>query len=90
MWSLWAAPGQTARGDIWALVARGRTSFVGPVDAANVHVDAGEKQLALDWLEKSFDARDPSVPYLGISFYADRLRQEPRYQALLRRAGLPQ
>jgi TolB-like protein/tRNA A-37 threonylcarbamoyl transferase component Bud32 len=72
-----------------ALIARGRTSFVGPIDVANLYVDAGEKKLALDWLEKSFEARDPNVPYIGIPFYHS-LRQEPRYQALLRRIGLPQ
>jgi serine/threonine-protein kinase len=72
-----------------ALIARGRTSFVGPVDVANLYVEAGEKKLALDWLERSYDLRDPNVPYIGIPFYAP-LGQEPRYQALLRRVGLPQ
>jgi tetratricopeptide (TPR) repeat protein len=72
-----------------ALVARSRRVYVGPVDVAALFLDAGENTLALDWLEKAFDLRDPNLPYLGIPFF-DRLRPEPRYQALLGRLNLPQ
>jgi eukaryotic-like serine/threonine-protein kinase len=72
-----------------ALIARSRTAFVLPFDVAGLYVDAGERTLAVDWLEKAFDARDPNMPYLGNPFY-ESLRGEPRYQDLLRRIGLPQ
>ena len=80
---------EAARRAAAALIARGGTSFVSPFDAAGLYVDAGEKTLALDWLEKCYDARDPNMPYIGLPFY-ESLRGEPRYQDLLRRIGLPQ
>lgn len=80
---------EAARRAAVALIVRSRTEFVLPFDVAGLYVDAGEKGLALDWLEKAFDARDPNVPYIGSPFY-DSLRGEPRYQALVKRIGLPQ
>ncbi len=72
-----------------ALAARFRASFAVPTDVANLYVEAGENREALDWLEKGFDVRDPNLPYLWVAFY-DRLRSEPRFQALMRRMNLPQ
>jgi Tfp pilus assembly protein PilF len=50
---------------------------------------AGDRALALDWLEKACDERDPNMVYLGIHPVLDPLRAEPRFQALLRKMGLP-
>jgi serine/threonine-protein kinase len=72
-----------------ALAARFRASFVPPTDVASLYLDAGDNRQALDWLERGFDVRDPVLPYLGLPYF-DRLRSEPRFQALLRRLNLPQ
>jgi TolB-like protein/tRNA A-37 threonylcarbamoyl transferase component Bud32 len=72
-----------------ALAARARVSYVSPFDLAMIYLDAGDKERALDWLERSFEMRDPNVPYTTVPFF-DRLRREPRFQALARRLGLPQ
>ncbi len=71
-----------------ALAARFRKTYVNPSDIACLYVEAGEKAQALEWLEKGFEVRDPTMPYLGLPFY-DSLRADPRFQALLRRMNLP-
>jgi adenylate cyclase len=73
-----------------ALAARFRASFAAPSDVANLYLDAGDNGQALDWLEKGFDVHDPVLPYLGLPYFYDRLRSEPRFQALMRRMNLPQ
>jgi TolB-like protein len=72
-----------------ALAARSRKTYVMPMDIAYLYVHAGEKGRALEWLEKSFERRDPTTPYIGQPGF-DSLRSEPRYQALLRKMNLPQ
>lgn len=53
------------------------------------YLDAGDKDRAIDWLYKSYADHDPQVTYIGRPHY-DPLRSDPRFQALLRRIGLPQ
>ena len=60
-----------------------------PCDIAALYVEGGNRERALDWLEKACEIRDPNVPYIGLPTYSDRLGAEPRFQALLRRMGLP-
>jgi len=56
---------------------------------ATRYLDGGDKDRALYWLEKSYAAREVSVAYLGLPQW-DPLRSDARFQALLRRIGLPQ
>ena len=72
-----------------ALAARARASYVEPIDIAQTYVEAGENAQALEWLEKALAVRDPNLPILGMPPF-DRLRSEPRFQAIVRRVGLPQ
>jgi TolB-like protein/Tfp pilus assembly protein PilF len=51
---------------------------------------AGMKQEALDHLELAFEEHDPSMPYIGATVILRTLRNEPRFQDLLRRMGLPE
>jgi serine/threonine-protein kinase len=71
-----------------AAVAHARTTYMNPVDVAALYLCAGDRDRALEWLEKGLTARDPNMPYLGVPFY-DSLRPDPRFQSLLRRMGLP-
>ena len=61
-----------------------------PTRAAGSYVKAGENALALDWLEKAFEAHDPNLPYVFIGPGYDPLRSEPRFQTLRRKMNLPQ
>ncbi len=40
-----------------------------PCDIAALYVEGGDKQHALDWLEKACEIRDPNVPYIGLPTY---------------------
>jgi serine/threonine protein kinase/Tfp pilus assembly protein PilF len=62
-----------------------------PIDIASVYAQAGEKEKAIEWLEKSFEARDASLPTIGLDpMFADLLGEDPRFQELLRTLHLPQ
>jgi TolB-like protein len=65
------------------LAARSRTSFVAPNNIALYYLLGGDKASALDWLEKSYEMRDPNLPYLGMPVF-DSLRSEPRFKAIVR------
>jgi serine/threonine-protein kinase len=72
-----------------ALETRFQTSFALPSDIAFLYLGAGMHDLALEWLERGFEIRDPVMPYLGWPVL-DPLRADARFQDLLRRMNLPQ
>jgi hypothetical protein len=55
---------------------------------SHFYLFAGDHDRAVDWLWKSYEERDPNLPYLGLPMY-DPLRDHPRFQELLRRMNLP-
>jgi serine/threonine protein kinase/Tfp pilus assembly protein PilF len=71
-----------------ALIARLPETFCLPGDIAMFYTMAGEKDKALDWLEKGFEIHDPMLPYLGWPC-DDGIRSDPRFQDLLRKMNLP-
>ncbi len=61
-------------------------------DVAVVYAGLGEKEQALEWLEKEYHARHerPSdMVYIKVDPRLDPLRSDPRFKDLLRRMGLP-
>jgi adenylate cyclase len=71
------------------LAARYGKSYFEAAGLAMRYLDAGDKDRAIDFLDKAYDIRDPWLPYIGMPLW-DPLRSDPRFQALLRRVGLPQ
>jgi tetratricopeptide (TPR) repeat protein len=57
-------------------------------DIARVHAGLGDKDQAFMWLEKAFDARSGSLKDVAYEEYFDLLRDDPRYEDLVRRIGL--
>jgi serine/threonine-protein kinase len=53
------------------------------------YLDAGDKDRAIAWLQKDYDDRGQNLPYIGMPTW-DPIRSDPRFQALVRRVGLPQ
>lgn len=60
------------------------------VDRAAIYAKLGEKNSALDDLEKAWKERSPWMENLNVDPEWDNMRSEPRFQELVRKVGLPQ
>ena len=50
----------------------------------------GDREKALEWLERAYEERDPTMPvFMGSDFTLDFLRSDPRFEALARKMGHP-
>ncbi len=90
--SAYAKAGQEveARKILAKVKQRTRREYVSPYMIASFHLALGEKEQALDWLEKGYEDRDPVIPNLKFEPEGwEPLRGEPRFQALLRRMNFP-
>ena len=72
-----------------ALVARLPEAYALPFDIAGWYALAGDKEKAIEWLEKGLDPHDPVLPYIGCFRCFDDLHSDPRFQDLLRKMRLP-
>jgi eukaryotic-like serine/threonine-protein kinase len=63
--------------------------YVAPYFFAGIHIGLGENNRALEYLERSYDEHSHWLIYLHIDPSMDGLRDNPRFQDLLRRVGLP-
>ena len=55
---------------------------------ATVYTALGEKDMAFNWLEKSYEKREESLCSLKVDHKMDSLRSDPRFNDLLKRIGL--
>ncbi|MFZ0007637.1 MAG: tetratricopeptide repeat protein [Steroidobacteraceae bacterium] len=58
-------------------------------EIAQVHARRGDADGAFQWLERAFTGRDSGLLWLKVSMVLRPIRNDPRYEALLRRMGLP-
>jgi serine/threonine protein kinase/tetratricopeptide (TPR) repeat protein len=63
--------------------------YIAPYFFAGIHVGLGEHDRAMEYLEKSYEEHCHWLIYLHIDPSMDGLRDNPRFQSLLRRIGLP-
>ena len=63
--------------------------YVSPGAIANADVALGQDDKAFDWLEQSYRERANNVAYLAVEPLYDRIRQAPRFRALVTAVGLP-
>jgi DNA-binding winged helix-turn-helix (wHTH) protein/TolB-like protein/Tfp pilus assembly protein PilF len=63
-------------------------AYVSPTGLAQVYVALGEKDRALECLERACDERDPWALWNKVNPVFESVRSEPRFQDLLRRVGL--
>jgi len=56
---------------------------------AQIYAQRGERDKALEWLEKAFRLRDPGFRRLKTDPLMDPLRKEPRFQAIERELKFP-
>jgi len=77
-----------ARGLLGELERLAAAGHVPATCFALAHLGLGEKDRALDWLEKGLEWRDASMPVVKIHPIYDDLRAEPRFHAVLKRMRL--
>jgi serine/threonine-protein kinase len=78
---------QAADAALAALIAKEREGFAYQI--AEVYAMRGEKEKAFEWLQISFDDRDAGMLSLLVDPLLRGLRDDPRYENLLAKLGLP-
>jgi serine/threonine-protein kinase len=71
-----------------ALKREESTSYVSPIAFALLYLGLGEKEKALDELERAYEMRDSALVYLRSEPGLSSLRSEPRFRLLLEKMGL--
>lgn len=61
--------------------------YVSPYSIAIVHAGRGEKDEALEWLEKASDDRSEMLAWLKVAPELDSLRPDPRFATIMRSVG---
>ena len=85
-----ARAGKRARAEalLAELEARARQEYVSPVSFATLHLGLERIDDALHWTEQAYAERRGWMAYLRVNPIMDPLRDEPRFQALMRRMRL--
>jgi tetratricopeptide (TPR) repeat protein len=83
----YAASGKTrqARSFLNAIAKQPGTS---PYALGMIHAQLGDRNLALDWLERAYRERNYQIVWLKVDPALDPLRRTRRFQDLLNRVGL--
>ena len=63
--------------------------YVSPFDLAHAAARAGHKEETLRYLEQSCEEHVPWLVFIGNQPDLDLIRSEPRFQAIIRKLGLP-
>jgi TolB-like protein/DNA-binding winged helix-turn-helix (wHTH) protein len=59
-----------------------------PYDVGHYAMMKGDRSLALDWLEKSYQHHDYWMLFINVDPEYDAIRSEPRFQAIIHRLGV--
>jgi TolB-like protein len=71
------------------LLAQSKSKYIVPLDIALLYIHAGNKERALECLEKSYEMHDSNAIYLGVYPEFSIIHNEPRYKDLLKKLNLP-
>ena len=64
--------------------------YVSTYSIAMIYAALGDKEQAFQWLEKANDERNTEMVFLKVDPRADPLRDDPRFQQLVKKVGIPQ
>jgi Tfp pilus assembly protein PilF len=67
-----------------------KQDYISPISLASNYALLGEKDKAFEWLKKSFEERTPGLIDLSLDPDYDNLRDDKRFQDLIRRINIPQ
>jgi hypothetical protein len=72
-----------------AMAAQSKHRHVPATRIARMFAHAGDKDSAMEWLERAYETRESTLIRLAVFWDWDDLRFDPRFQNLLRRMNLP-
>jgi TolB-like protein len=68
--------------------AAAKKRYIPPTYFGMLFAGLGDRKMALEWLEKAFEERADGLTWLGVEPMLDELRNDSRFQDLIRRIGL--
>ena len=71
------------------LIARSESTYVTPWRIATIYTRAGQKEKALDWLEKAYAQHDINMTYIGVDPIFDIFKGDLRFLKLIKKMNLP-
>jgi tetratricopeptide (TPR) repeat protein len=80
---------EVARFRLGELEALARERYVSPLDLARLYALVGEREKAFASLQAAYAERSPGLVYLKVDRAWDRVRDDSRFAALVRRVGIP-
>jgi len=75
--------------ELEVLADRAATAYVSPLDFARAHAQLGNREQAFSYFDAAFADRAPGLVFLQVDPAWDRIRDDPRFAAAVRRVGLP-
>jgi TolB-like protein/DNA-binding winged helix-turn-helix (wHTH) protein len=81
--------GRTAMLRKWLAIAESNQAVQNPVGIAIGYANLGERDRAFMWLEKAYEQRVSAITNINVEPQFDVLHDDPRWDALLKRIGLP-
>ena len=61
--------------------------YVAPYNLALIYTSLGDKDNALEWLERAYEDRSTMLVWIKVDPRLDKLRSEPRFKAVMRQMG---
>jgi TolB-like protein/Tfp pilus assembly protein PilF/predicted Ser/Thr protein kinase len=77
------------RNQLETMSAAAQLGWVSPIHMALLSINAGDRDAAFDWFEKARQERQPWLLYLRADPAVDSVRDDPRFDALVKRVGAP-
>lgn len=71
------------------LIVRSQTQFVTPWRICTIYTRAGMKEEALEWMDKAYIAHDQNIPYIITDPIFDFMRDDPRFQVIVKKMKFP-
>lgn len=73
-----------------SLAALSRTAYVSPMAFATIYSALGERDAAIEWMERAYEGRDFFLLFANVPRWEFRSAQaDPRFAGLMKRIGLP-
>lgn len=78
-----------ARAELAELLAISKEKYVSPYNVAMIYNGLDERDKVITWLERGIEVHDPRMIFLTVEPKWHNLKGDPRFDAIVRKVGLP-